>query len=221
LIKRANRKFGLTNHWLKLDPVDKLITSLLAVVLSVSLFGCNRNEGFRDGDIILHTSKSNQSKMIQDVTGSKYSHVGIIYNKDGKTYVMEAVQPVKMTPIDEFISLGVDSKYTVVRYIWGLDKRQMKMMFDYASAQLGKNYDSKFQWSESSMYCSELVFKIYYNAGIQLCDIHQFKDYNLSSEDVQNEVKVRYNTEIDPDELIVTPVDLYDGLSTGVVFDNY
>ena len=159
--------------------------------------------------------------MIQDVTGSKYSHVGIIYNKDGKTYVMEAVQPVKMTPIDEFISRGVDSKYTVVRYIWGLDKRQKKMMFDYASAQLGKNYDSKFQWSESSMYCSELVFKIYYNAGIQLCDIHRFKDYNLSSEDVQNEIKVRYNTEIDPDELIVTPVDLYDGLSTGVVFDNY
>lgn len=201
--------------------MKKLIISLLVVVLSVSLFGCNRNEGFRDGDIILHTSKSNQSKMIQDVTGSKYSHVGIIYNKDGKTYVMEAVQPVKMTPIDEFISRGVDSKYTVVRYIRKLDDRQKKMMYDYASAQLGKNYDSKFQWSESSMYCSELVFKIYYNAGIQLCDIHRFKDYNLSSEDVQNAIKVRYNTEINPNELIVTPVDLYNGLSTGVVFDNY
>lgn len=201
--------------------MKKLIISLLVVVLSVSLFGCSRNEGFRDGDIILHTSKSNQSKMIQDVTGSKYSHVGIIYNKDGKTYVMEAVQPVKMTPIDEFISRGVDSKYTVVRYIRKLDDRQKKMMYDYASAQLGKNYDSKFQWSESSMYCSELVFKIYYNAGIQLCDIHQFKDYNLSSEDVQNTIKVRYNTEINPNELIVTPVDLYNGLSTGVVFDNY
>ena len=201
--------------------MKKLIISLLVVVLSVSLFGCSRNEGFRDGDIILHTSKSNQSKMIQDVTGSKYSHVGIIYNKDGKTYVMEAVQPVKMTPIDEFISRGVDSKYTVVRYIRKLDDRQKKMMYDYAFAQLGKNYDSKFQWSESSMYCSELVFKIYYNAGIQLCDIHQFKDYNLSSEDVQNTIKVRYNTEINPNELIVTPVDLYNGLSTGVVFDNY
>ena len=140
--------------------MKKLIISFLVVVLSVSLFGCNRNKGFRDGDIILHTSKSNQSKIIQEVTGSKYSHVGIIYNKDGKTYVMEAVQPVKMTPIDEFISRGVDSKYTVVRYIWKLDDRQKKMMYDYASAQLGKNYDSKFQWSESSMYCSELVFKI-------------------------------------------------------------
>ena len=159
--------------------------------------------------------------MIQDVTDSKYSHVGIIYNKDGNTFVMEAVQPVKMTPIDEFISRGVDSKYTVVRYKGKLDEGQMKRMYDYASAQLGKNYDSKFQWDESSMYCSELVFKIYYNAGIQLCDIHQFKDYNLSSEDVQNVIRARYNTEINPNESVVTPVDLYNSLSTYVIFDNY
>jgi uncharacterized protein YycO len=199
----------------------KLITNILAVILLVSLLSCNNNEDFKNGDIILHTSTSTQSKMIQDVTKSKYSHVGIIYIKDGQTYVMEAVQPVKLTPIDEFINRGVDGKYTVVRYKGKFTKDEVKRMYDYAYSQLGKNYDLKFQWSENTMYCSELVFKIYYNAGIQLCDIHHFKDYNLSSEDVQNAIKVRYNTEINPNERVVTPVDLYNSLSTYVIFDNY
>lgn len=201
--------------------MKKLITNILAVILLVSLLSCNNNEDFKSGDIILHTSTSTQSKMIQDVTNSKYSHVGIIYIKDGQTYVMEAVQPVKLTPIDEFINRGVDGKYTVVRYKGKFTKDDMKRMYDYASSQLGKNYDLKFQWSEDTMYCSELVFKIYYNAGIQLCNINQFKDYNLSSEEVQNSIKVRYNTEINPEELVVTPVDLYNGRSTYVIFDNY
>lgn len=201
--------------------MKKLITNILAVILLVSLLSCNNNEDFKSGDIILHTSTSTQSKMIQDVTNSKYSHVGIIYIKDGQTYVMEAVQPVKLTPIDEFINRGVDGKYTVVRYKGKFTKDDMKKMYDYASSQLGKNYDLKFQWSEDTMYCSELVFKMYYNAGIQLCNINQFKDYNLSSKEVQNAIKIRYNTEINPEELVVTPVDLYNGRSTYVIFDNY
>ncbi len=124
----------------------KLITNILVVILLVSLLSCNNNEDFKNGDIILHTSTSTQSKMIQDVTKSKYSHVGIIYIKDGQTYVMEAVQPVKLTPIYEFINRGVDGKYTVVRYKGKFTKDNMKRMYDYAYSQLGKNYDLKYKY---------------------------------------------------------------------------
>jgi uncharacterized protein YycO len=159
--------------------------------------------------------------MIENVTGSKYTHVGIIYIKDGKTFVLEAVQPVKLTPLNDFINRGVNSKYTVVRYYKKLSDDQMKRMYNYAISQLGKNYDMKFQWSDNKMYCSELVYKIYWNAGIALCDINQFKDYDLSSDEVQKAIKSRYNTAINPNEQIITPVDLYNSRSIITVFDNY
>jgi hypothetical protein len=38
-----------------------------------------------------------------------------IFIEDGKTYVYEAVQPVKMTLFEDWISHGKDSKYVVQR----------------------------------------------------------------------------------------------------------
>ena len=60
----------------------------------------------QDGDIIFHTSLSNQSKAIQLATKSKYSHCGIIYKLNDKYYVFEAVQPVKLTSLDDWIARG-------------------------------------------------------------------------------------------------------------------
>jgi uncharacterized protein YycO len=193
----------------------------LFMTIIVTLLGCGNNETFKDGDIIFHTSKSSQSKMIQDVTESKYSHVGIIYIKDGQTYVLEAIQPVKITPLNEFINRGLDSKYTVVRYNKDLSENQLKRMFEYGYSQLGKNYDLKFEWSEDKMYCSELVYKIYESAGIKLCGINKFSDYDISSDEVQNEINLRYKTKININEPVVTPVDLYKTLSVHTIYSNY
>ena len=203
--------------------MNQLITFLFVSILSVSIIGCSSNETYKykNGDIILQTSKSSQSKMIQEVTNSKYSHVGIVYVKDGKPYVFEAVQPVKISPLNEFINRGVDSKYTVVRYNREFNEDQMNRMYNYATSQIGKNYDLKFEWSDNSMYCSELVFKIYYNAGITLCNINKFSDYDLNSNEVQNAINERYDNKINLNEDVVTPVDLYESLSVHTVFDNY
>jgi uncharacterized protein YycO len=193
----------------------------LFMVIIITLLSCGNNDIFKNGDIILHTSKSNQSKMIQDVTESKYSHVGIIYIKDDEIYVLEAVQPVKITPLNEFINRGIDSKYTVVRYNKDLTENQLKKMFEYGYSQLGKNYDLKFEWSEDKMYCSELIYKIYESAGIKLCDINKFSDYDISSNEVQNEINRRYKTKININEPVVTPVDLYKTSSVHTIYSNY
>jgi hypothetical protein len=194
---------------------------LTTIISLIALTGCYNDDNFKNGDVIFHTSKSPQSKMIQDVTQSKYSHVGIIYIKDGETYVMEAVQPVKVTPLNVFIERGVGSKYTVMRYKGNLWEEDFKKMYDYGSSHLGKNYDSKFQWSDNTIYCSELVYKIYETVGVELCDKNTFSDYNLSSKEVQTAIKNRYNTELDMEETIVTPVDLSNSNLLTTVFDNY
>jgi len=196
-------------------------TFLTTIISFIVLTSCYNDDNFKNGDIIFHTSKSSQSKMIQDVTKSKYSHVGIIYIKDGETYVMEAVQPVKVTPLNIFIERGVDSDYTVMRYKGNLSEKDLNKMYEYGSYQLGKNYDNKFQWSDNDMYCSELVYKIYQTVGVELCDKNTFSDYNLSSKEVQTSIKKRYNTELDMNETVVTPVDLSNSNLLTTVFDNY
>ncbi|RYZ51218.1 MAG: hypothetical protein EOP49_12225 [Sphingobacteriales bacterium] len=67
----------------------------------------------RDGDIIFHTSSSEQSKAIQLATHSPYSHCGIILYWKGAPYVYEAVQPVKRTPLAAWIKRGNNEQYVV------------------------------------------------------------------------------------------------------------
>ncbi len=70
---------------------------------------------FQNSDIIFQTSKSGQSKAIQIATGSKYSHMGIIYKQGNDYFVYEAVQPVKLTPLTDWIKRGENGHYVVKR----------------------------------------------------------------------------------------------------------
>jgi hypothetical protein len=65
-------------------------------------------EKIKDGDMIFQTSQSSQCEAVRIATNSKFSHCGIIYNIDGKYFVYEAVQPVKITPIEDWITHGKD-----------------------------------------------------------------------------------------------------------------
>ena len=152
---------------------------------------------------------------------SNLTHVGIIFYNDSEPFVIEGVHPVKITPLNDFISRGVAGKYKVVRYNRKLNDEQKNRMYEYARNQIGKDYDVKFEWSDDKMYCSELVFKTYFNGGIPLCDINKFGDYDLSNDIIQKEIDIRYNGDINLNEDVVTPVDLYESLSVHVVFDNY
>lgn len=75
----------------------------------IVLFSCHsktESTEFQNGDIIFQISKSEQSKAIQIATGSKYSHMGIIYKQGNDYFVYEAIQPVKLTPLNEWIKRG-------------------------------------------------------------------------------------------------------------------
>lgn len=69
----------------------------------------------KEGDIIFQTSLSQQSKAIQLATKSKYSHCGIIFKEGSDFIVLEAVQPVKTTPLNKWIARGEDGKYVIKR----------------------------------------------------------------------------------------------------------
>jgi hypothetical protein len=86
---------------------------LLSLIILISCHSKTESTELQNGDIIFQTSKSGQSKAIQLATGSKYSHMGIVYKQGNDFFVYEAVQPVKLTPLKDWIKRGENGHYVV------------------------------------------------------------------------------------------------------------
>lgn len=180
----------------------------------------------QDGDIIFQTSESSQCEAVRIATKSKFSHCGIIFfTDDGKQLVLEAVQPVKITPLEDWIKHGRDNKYVVKRLKNAatiLNTETLKKMKAYGNQLIGKEYDAYFEWTDNRIYCSELIWKIYKNgAGIELCNLQKLKDFNLTDERVQKILKERYGSDIPLDEKVVSPSNLADSKLVITVIDTY
>ena len=72
-------------------------------------------EQLRDGDIIFQTSRSEQSTAIQKATHSQYSHMGIVFFRNGSPHVYEAIKTVQYTPLKKWIARGEGGHYVVRR----------------------------------------------------------------------------------------------------------
>ena len=95
--------------------MKKLFPILVIGLLVLSGCGDSLADQLRDGDIIFHTSRSAQSIAIQKATHSKYSHMGIIFFRDGDPYVYEAVKTVQYTPVSKWVARGDGGHYVVKR----------------------------------------------------------------------------------------------------------
>lgn len=170
--------------------------------------------GFQNGDIIFQTSKSGQSKAIQLATGSKYSHMGIIYEQGNDFFVYEAVQPVKLTPLNDWINRGENGHYVVKRIKNSenlLTTKTLIKMKQMGEKYAGKDYDLYFEWSDSKIYCSELVWKIYKEAiGIEIGKLEKLGDFDLTDKSVKQKLMERYGDNIPKDELVISPASMFD-----------
>lgn len=184
------------------------IISLMVFIISVSAHGHSSNTSpqFKDGDIILQTSQSSQSQAIQLATHSKWTHVGIISYRSGKPYVYEAHGPVGFRTLSAWVSSGSGGKYLVRRYKNGLSASQVQTLSNVAQTFAGKPYDIYFGWDDSRIYCSELVWKIFYRAmGVSVGQQQQLGDFDLSSPEVQKILHERYGDNIPYEETVVSP----------------
>jgi len=182
----------------------------------ILMTSCQSNADFKrlqNGDIIFQSSRSAQSKAIQVATDSKYSHMGIIYKQGGEYFVYEAVQPVKLTPLKEWIKRGVKGHYVVKRIKNSqsvLTPAALAKMKQVGEQYIGKNYDLYFEWSDSRMYCSELVWKMYNGAfGLEIGELEKLGDFNLAHEVVQQKLTERYGDNIPKEELVISPVSMF------------
>lgn len=207
-----------------MSVVIKDIVNKLLVIFLIGLSACSHQssdvditalgETIQNGDIIFQTSKSSQSKAIQLATNSKYSHMGIIYESDGQFLVYEAVQPVTLTPLQDWINRGENGHYVIKRLENAdevLTSSTLTRMKQVGAKFKGKPYDIYFGWSDDKIYCSELVWKIYKQAlGVEIGKLEQLSDFDLTNEMVQARLKERYGNNIPMDEKVISPASMFD-----------
>ncbi|AWH87727.1 YiiX family permuted papain-like enzyme [Limnobaculum parvum] len=163
------------------------------------------------GDIIFHTSRSSQSQAIQLATHSPYSHMGIILFRNNKPYVYEASKRVQYTSLDEWIERGVNGKYVIKRITRPLTTDQQHLIQKTAQTYINAPYDLSFSWSDEKQYCSELVWKIYFNAlGIKIGNLQKLQEFDLTSSAVKKKLAERYGSSIPMGETVISPDAIFD-----------
>ena len=162
----------------------------------------------QDGDIIFHTCPSSQSEAIQLATESPYSHVGVVHIRNGKPYVYEAISRVSLTPLEHWIKRGENEHFIVKRLRGGLTPAQQTQLAKEGMKYQGFSYDLLFEWSDTKMYCSELVWKIFKSIGLKLSPVRPMKDYRFDHPVVQKLLHERWGKYVNWDEPMVAPADL-------------
>jgi hypothetical protein len=181
---------------------------------------------FQSGDIIFQSSHTGQSLAVQLATHSPYSHCGMIWWEGGNCYVLEAVSPVKVTPLEEFITHG-DGGHYVIKRVSGLREKISMVEFiqkldeTFAEKYKDKPYDIYFGWGNDKIYCSELVWKLYKETtGLEVGKLQKLKEFDLTNPIVKKKLKERYGNHIPYEESVISPASIFDSPLLETVAEN-
>lgn len=171
------------------------------------------------GDVVFHTSRSQQSQAIQAATESPLSHVGLVEVTPQGVFVVEAVQPVKRTPFAQWKARGVGGRLLVLRPE-GLSEAQRGASLKVARGYLGRPYDWRFGWGDDALYCSELVHKAYARgAGVAYGKLEKLG--SLRVEKLGPALKERYGGKVPLELELVTPASLAEDTRLTVVHSDF
>lgn len=182
--------------------------SVWLVVLSVTVSRGTRGEAappaLRTGDLVFQTSRSSQSRAVQEATGSRWSHVGIVEVASDGVFVLEAEGTVARTPWARFVRRGADGVLALRPRALGPDAAAR--VAAEARRHLGKPYDPLFGWGDDRFYCSELVRKAFARgAGLELGRMERLGD--LRVEGLRAEIERRWGS-VPAGLEVVTPASL-------------
>jgi len=140
--------------------------------------------------------------------------MGVIFNEPAGPIVLEAVSPVRKTPLQKWIVHGRGQHY-VIKRLRNDDRRlssdAVARMRKLGETWLGRPYDLRFRWDDETLYCSELAYKLFDRAaGIQLGKLERAADMNLDDKRVQQALRKRFaGATFDPTETVVTPDSIF------------
>jgi hypothetical protein len=119
----------------------------------------------REGDIFFQAFPHNAlTDAIEGVTQSPRSHCGILHKHPEGWVIIEAVEPVRETPLADWIRRGREGKFEVFR-LKAPYREKIPAMIAAARSYLGRPYDLRYRMDDEKIYCSELVYKAFRDAG--------------------------------------------------------
>ena len=198
----------------------------LLIFISLILFGCGAGElpDFKNGDLVFQDAQSSQSEALRVATNSPYTHMGVVFNEEGKQLVYEAVGPIKYTPLEKWIKQGLNGHFVVKRLKDReqiLTEESVEKLKEAGEMYKGRPYDFHFAWSDDRIYCSELVWKMYKTAlGIEIGKLQKFRDFDLSNPIVAEIIEERFPEGIPVDEIVISPAGMFASDLLATVYDN-
>ena len=184
--------------------IMRFIRFIMSMLL---LAGCGNSidvADLQEGDVVFIESQSSQSPYIKVGTMSKWTHCGVVVNTPQGMKVLEASKTVRLTPFAKFIGSAKNENWMVKR-----PKRKLPEPISY-SKYLGMPYDLEFKFDNGKMYCSELVWLIYKDQGIELCEPRKVSSFPFAR--IPKVRKLMNKRGISMDQYAVAPVDLYKAL---------
>lgn len=177
---------------------------ILFIMSMLLLAGCGNSidvADLQEGDVVFIESQSSQSPYIKVGTMSKWTHCGVVVNTPQGMKVLEASKTVRLTPFAKFIGSAKNENWMVKR-----PKRKLPEPISYTK-YLGMPYDLEFKFNNGKMYCSELVWLIYQDQGIELCKPRKVSSFICTR--IPRVKKLMLKRHISMDQTAVAPVDLY------------
>jgi uncharacterized protein YycO len=142
-----------------------LAPSIVLLISSCGFTGSTRGGvGYEplEGDILFQSLPNPPGLDLVDAiegsTGSPYSHCGMVFQEDDRWQVIEAIGPVKITPLDDYIARGRGKQVWAYR----LDEAARKKVPAALTAMKkdrGKPYDPRYRFDDEAIYCSELIWR--------------------------------------------------------------
>lgn len=176
------------------------ISCFVLAIFSIFLLACgdqNSQKAFelRAGDLLFQDlDGSSLSDAIEEVTAEakpmSFSHVGIMVpNVDGSLVVLEATgDAVQYTALDSFLtrSLNTDRMPKVrVARLKEKHNARIEKAISHGKSLVGSPYDPIYLMSDSTYYCSELIYEMIKHSGdgseIFKLDAMTFKDPKTGS----------------------------------------
>jgi hypothetical protein len=178
--------------------------------LSGILSAADNPYALQAGDIVFCGNAGPQADAIREATDSPFTHCGILFLQQGRLMVLEAVQPVSVSTLERFIARGSPGTFHAKRLKTALTREAFDRASQWAATLTGRDYDPMFRWDDEKLYCSELVWKVYQHAGVELCPRRHFRDYHLDRPAVTKIITSRYGSadKLPADEWVVAPADI-------------
>jgi hypothetical protein len=193
--------------------------SFVWAAVKTKLIDATKGMEVAEGDFVFQHLPGHLLKVIADVTQSPYSHCGIVVMKEGRFYVLEAIGPVTLTPLNEWIHRGIASRVTLVR-LKEKYRKDIPLIIMTGYKYIGRPYDLEYAWDDEKIYCSELIYKAAWEgAGIRLAAFRELGQMNWKPH--EQFIRLITGGQLPLERKMITPHDLARSQEVELIYSNF